>query len=256
MPRKLHYDISLRPIHYACVSGGKDSLYMLGVILNNLNKYPLEMVVNFDIDIEWTWSKQSVNYIEQMCTKANINFWRIKPRKTWDQMYEKYRMPTRLCRWCNSMYKLDAEKQLIEWIRSQNCRPIAYIGFCADEKRRFKYQLGNWEKGIFCYPLAEEGILESTVLEWARTVPLFNNWYKYFDRQGCMMCPMLTRKEVAYMYKYEREHFEKYFKCIEEWETEFNKPYYGTMYGKDVKRVVIDKWVKILTEEEKEKADK
>ena len=30
----MKYDLKLRPIHYACVSGGKDSLYMLGLILS------------------------------------------------------------------------------------------------------------------------------------------------------------------------------------------------------------------------------
>lgn len=46
------YDLKLRPIHYASVSGGKDSLYMLGLILENQDKYPLDVVVNFDLEID------------------------------------------------------------------------------------------------------------------------------------------------------------------------------------------------------------
>ena len=34
--------IALRPTYWASVSGGKDSLYMLKVILSNLEKYPLD----------------------------------------------------------------------------------------------------------------------------------------------------------------------------------------------------------------------
>lgn len=49
----MKYDLKLRPIHYASVSGGKDSFYMLNLILNNLDKYPLDMVVNFDLEIDW-----------------------------------------------------------------------------------------------------------------------------------------------------------------------------------------------------------
>lgn len=147
------------------------------------------------------------------------------------------------------MYKLDAEKQMIKWIESMNCRPIAYIGFCADEKRRFKYQLGEWKKGSICYPLAEEGINENEILEWAKTVPLFNNWYKYFKRQGCMLCPMLTRKEIAYMCKYEHDSFERYFSYIGEYEKNFNT----TLWGKpcnEIKKKIETKWVDILEMEE------
>lgn len=243
------YDLSLRPIHYACVSGGKDSLYMLGVILKNLDKYPLEFVINYDLEIDWGWVKNSVNKIESMCTKSGINFWRITPRKTWNELYEKYSMPTRRVRWCNLYYKLDCEKQMIEWIKSQNCRPVAYIGFCADETRRFKYELGNWEKGTCCYPLAEEGITEDKILEWAKHQSIFSDWYKYFKRQGCMMCPMLTRKELAYMYKYERESFEKYFTYVKEYENKFNT-YFWNKPCEEIRIVIEKKWVPILEGEE------
>ena len=33
--------IALKPTYWASVSGGKDSLYMLNLILNNLDKYHL-----------------------------------------------------------------------------------------------------------------------------------------------------------------------------------------------------------------------
>lgn len=37
-------DIILQPTYWASVSGGKDSLYMLNLILNNPQKYPLHGV--------------------------------------------------------------------------------------------------------------------------------------------------------------------------------------------------------------------
>ena len=45
--------IILRPIHYASVSGGKDSLYMLLIILKNPQKYPLDLVVHFELETNW-----------------------------------------------------------------------------------------------------------------------------------------------------------------------------------------------------------
>ena len=41
--------IALRPSYWASVSGGKDSLYMLNYILHNLDRYPLNGVVHFEL---------------------------------------------------------------------------------------------------------------------------------------------------------------------------------------------------------------
>ena len=83
-------DLTLRPIHYASVSGGKDSLYMLGLILQMPDKYPLDMVVNFELEIEWRVAKNVVEDMERRCRRAGIKFIRIKPRIRWDELYEKY----------------------------------------------------------------------------------------------------------------------------------------------------------------------
>ena len=40
---------AIRPIHYASVSGGKDSLFMMKIILENPQKYPLDIVVHFEL---------------------------------------------------------------------------------------------------------------------------------------------------------------------------------------------------------------
>lgn len=224
---------------------------MLNLILNNLDKYPLDCVVHYQLEIDWKWTENVIDYMESKCNQAGIKFIRIKPRKTWQELYKKYDFPTRRARWCNSDYKLDAEKQMIKWIESQNCRPIAYIGFCADEQRRFKYELGNWKREAVCYPLAEEGIEENTILEWARTVPLFQDYYKYFNRQGCKMCPMLSRKELAYMCKYEHDDFEKYFNYVKAYEKRFNTFFWDKPY-EEIKRTIEVKWCSILTMEEQQ----
>lgn len=246
-------EMSLRPIHYASVSGGKDSLYMLNLILNNPQKYPLDMVVHFELEIDWDWTKKVIDFMEERCTAAGLKFIRIKPTHTWQELYDKYGMPVRAMRWCNSQYKMDAKNQLNKWIKSQNCRPVAYIGLCADEKKRFKYEIGDWENQDVCYPLAEEGIVEDTILEWAQTKAIFQGWYRHFRRQGCMLCPMITRKELAYMYKYEPEQFEFFFKCADEWEKKWMKPGSDGFFHmplEKVKKTVITKWLPILEAEE------
>ena len=245
-------DLILRPIHYASVSGGKDSFYMLNIILNNLEKYPLDMVVHFELEIDWNWSKQVVELIQARCESAGIPFLRIKPRQSWEYYYKKYGFPNAKARWCNSEYKLDCKKQLETWIREQNCRPVAYIGFCADETSRFKYEIGKWEEQDCCYPLAEEGITEDTILEWAKTVPLFDNYYKYFRRQGCKLCPFLSMKEMAYLYIKDSDTFDYMFECIKQTEErilkEKNKKWLFRNVGADIIRErITSKWYNYLT---------
>lgn len=249
-PKK--YDMTLRPIHYASVSGGKDSLYMLGLIMQNPIKYPLDMVVHFELEIDWAWTQNVVDEMEKMCNAAGIPFKRIRPRKTWDELYEKYGFPTKIARWCNSKYKLDADWQVKQWISQQNCRPIAYIGLCADETKRFKYDIGsNWhEEQIICYPLAEEGIDESVILDWAKDNPIFNGWYKHFRRQGCMMCPMCSRKELAYMYLKEPASYRKYMTYVRKWEDDNNKNYWGSQSADDMEHVIATKYLPQIISEE------
>ena len=46
-------DVVLRPSDWASVSGGKDSLYMLMLILSRPDKYPLDGVVHFELEIDY-----------------------------------------------------------------------------------------------------------------------------------------------------------------------------------------------------------
>ncbi len=268
------YDVCLRPIHYMSVSGGDDSFYCLNIVLNNPDKYPLDMVVHFDLDIDWEWSKRVIDFMEERCVEAGIKFVRIKPRKTWEELYDKYGFPNAHARWCNSDYKLDCKKQLNEWIASQNCRPVAYIGLCADETARFQYTIGNIEEGQdVIYPLAEEGICESFVNEWARTQPIFEvevpdtwlalkhglagrklNYYRYFDRQGCMLCPFLSMKEMAFLALTAPDKFKYLFDCIKNTEKrileEKGKEWLFKSVGADViEDRVLNKWVDNLRSE-------
>lgn len=243
------FDLSLTPVHYASVSGGKDSFYMLGLILNNLDKYPLDMVVHFELEIDWDWSKRVIDMMEKRCCEAGIKFLRIRPRKTWNELYEQFGFPNAHARWCNSNYKLDCKKQLDDWVLSLGCRPVAYIGLCADEKKRFKYDIGNWENQDVCYPLAEEGIEEWQILDWARNQPIFEGYYKNFNRQGCKLCPFLSMKEMAYLLKKEPETFDYMFKCIKE--TEKNYDWKFRNEGADViEKRIRGKWTNILKMDE------
>lgn len=258
-------DIILRPSYWANVSGGKDSLYMLKLILANPDRYPLDGVVHYELDIDFPFIKDVVDYMEVECKKYGVQFVRIKPRKTWEEWYytisnktgDIYGFPTRMTRWCNSRYKMDAEKQLHDWMKSLGCYVVHYIGYCLDEGKRYSKR---GEKVREVYPLVENGIVEDTIWEWAKTVPQYNNYYKTNRRCGCMYCPLASYIYYAYLYKYYPDNFAYMIERMRETETlrekQYGRPYSVTSsnpkYNADyLERIVKEKWLKILEEREK-----
>ena len=197
--------IALRPSYWASVSGGKDSLYMLKLILSNLTKYPLDGVVHFELEIDYPFIKTVIDYMQAECEKYGIRFVRLKPTKTWGELYNRYGFPTRKARWCNDKYKLTAVKQLEEFLKGQGFYLVSYIGYCADEEKRFARRV-NLQK-VERYPLVEEGIHETSIWNWARKQPIFNHYYETQKRCGCMYCPMSSMMNYAYLYKYYPENF-------------------------------------------------
>lgn len=159
--------IALRPSYWASVSGGKDSLYMLNYILHNLDRYPLDGVVHFELEIDYPFIHNVIDYMETECKRAGIQFVRIKPRKTWEELYDKCGFPTRKVRWCNGHYKLDAKRQLSEWLNEVGFYVVHYIGYCADEERRFNKRLSA--KKLEIYPLVENGLCSQS--EIAQSAP-------------------------------------------------------------------------------------
>lgn len=182
---------------------------------------------------------------------------RIKPRKPWSELYEKYGFPTRNARWCNSSYKLNAKRQLDEWMNSIGFYVICYIGYCADEESRFNKRVNNQK--VERYPLVENGIIEDEIWEWAKTQPIFNNYYKVNKRCGCMYCPFSSRINQAYLYKYYPEHFQYMIDKMRETEMirekELGRPFSvissNPKYNADyLENIIKTKWLKKLNEME------
>lgn len=259
-------DLALRPSYWANVSGGKDSLYMLNLILHNLDRYPLDGVVHFELEIDYPFIHDVIDYMESECKRFGIPFVKIKPQKSWDEIYHtvssngKIRgFPTRTSRWCNSEYKMDAKRQLDKWIRSLGAYTVCYIGYCADEEKRFLKRTNQARREI--YPLVENGIVEAEILEWAKTQPLFNEFYKTNKRCGCMYCPMASYITFAYLLKYYPENFDFMIERMRETEklreVELGKPFSvissNSKYNADyLDHIIKTKWLKILNEKELE----
>lgn len=207
-------EVALRPSYWASVSGGKDSLFMLKLILEHLDEYPLDGVVHFELEIDFPFIKNVIDYMKKECEKHKIPFVCIKPRVSFYDYYEKWGFPSRKSRWCNSQYKLDAIKQLEEFMKTRGCYVVSYIGFCADETRRFKYNVGDRFNVKAIYPIAEYGIEEKYILEWAKNVPIFNDYYKYNRRCGCMFCPLQDMNATAYLMKYYPDKYTEFYELV------------------------------------------
>lgn len=201
--------IELIPSYWASVSGGKDSLFMLKLILSHPEKYPIDGVVHFELDIDFPFIHDVVDFMESECKKYSIPFLRIKPLKTWEECYYTktesgsiWGFPTRKARWCNSMYKLSCKTQLEAYMREYGRSVTFYIGYCYDETKR--YMKRNKSE---IYPLVDFCYNESYILEWAKTVPLFNSYYISNKRCGCMYCPMASYITFAYLLKHYPENY-------------------------------------------------
>ena len=249
--------IALRPSYWASVSGGKDSLYMLNLILHNLDRYPLDGVVHYELEIDYPFIHDVIDYMESECKRFGIRFVRIKPRKSWEDLYNQYGFPTRKSRWCNNKYKLDAKNQLNEWMRSLGFYTVNYIGYCADEEKRF-LKRSNLAKRE-AYPLVENGIIEKDILEWAKTQPIFHEFYKTNKRCGCMYCPMSSYINYAYLLKYYPENFDfmiTKMRETEKWqEAKLGRPFSvissNPKYNADyLEQIIKNKWLPKLNEME------
>lgn len=199
-------DIVLTPEYWASVSGGKDSLMMMKVIFDNPHLYKLDGVIHFELENDYPFVSDVTNIIKNECLRRGVKFVSIKPRKSWDELYNKYGYPTSNARWCNGKYKMDAMKQLKEYLKSNNKYPITYIGYCYDEVKRYVNRKNKNE----IYPLVDFKIYEYDVLRWARKQDCFNDFYKIVNRQGCMMCPLSSYIELAYCYVKYRKVYNHY----------------------------------------------
>ncbi|MBQ4541292.1 MAG: phosphoadenosine phosphosulfate reductase family protein [Clostridia bacterium] len=210
--------LSLIPIWIASVSGGKDSLMMLKIILENLDKFPLHGVVHFELEIDMPFIKDVIDYMETECKKYNIPFYRVKPTVTWEELYNKYHFPSRVARWCNDKYKLSAKKEFVKYCKNLGYNVNFYIGYCLNEEKRYVNRPFNER-----YPLVEEGIYEDYILEWAKNVPLFKDYYKYNRRCGCYLCPMISNINLAWLLKYYPDKYSYFLNKVDDSEKYFTK---------------------------------
>ena len=181
----------------ASVSGGKDSTAML--ILLYEQGVSLDYIVFMNTGIEFP---QTVRFVrEKLSPWCKEHFGKevtfIYPKRPFGYYFKKYGVPYYpRGRWCCRVLKKDT---FYYWVMSSvEDKDIAlYVGYSADEKRRFEKALKEtnkyWSKRrkniTLVAPLIDLGITESKALEICKKHDLLNPLYKHFNRTGCWLCP-------------------------------------------------------------------
>lgn len=201
-------EIQLEKMHVAMLSGGKDSLYMFAHIMANIDRYPLDAVIHIKMPFDYPWIDNVMAYVKEKCEILGIKYYEFTPRKTFEEEYNKYCYPSRIARWCNRSFKMDTLRDIDKAFPKN--KVIRYVGLCANETSRVK------DKDNEIYPLYEMGVFEETIWKWAKNQPLFNDYYKYNRRQGCMYCPMQDMNNSKYNSIYYPDIYNWYMGLAEE----------------------------------------
>lgn len=124
------------------------------------------------------------------------------------------------------------------------------------KKKRYHHR---GEKVKEVYPLVENGINEDEIWEWAKELPIYNNYYKTSKRCGCMYCPMARYISFAYLLKYYPDNFNYMISKMRETER-IREEFYGRpfsvisgnpKYNADyLDNIIRTKWLRILNEKE------
>ena len=101
--------------------------------------------------------------------------------------------------------------------------------------------------------------MESSILEWAKTQPIFNHFYETNKRCGCMYCPISSYLNYAYLYKYYPDNFHHMIEKMRETEAmrekEIGRPFSvissNPKYNADyLDNIIKTKWIKKLNDME------
>jgi len=196
--------------HVLSLSGGKDST----AILLKFLEYDvwLNEVIYIDTGKEMPEMIEHINKLEDLVLKNDINFTRLKPKKSFDYWlaeHEKtrgknkgkkgYGWPDFQNRWCTSQLKINTLKKYYKEVIEKNYESVEYIGYAFDEIKR---SLKNNDDRLKEYPLINFEMTEKNALQYCYDKGFrWGGLYDKFDRVSCYCCPLSSLKELKYIYK-------------------------------------------------------
>ena len=203
-------------------SGGKDSQVVLDLVSRVLA--PDQYVTVFsDTTMELPYTYETVRNTKALYNERypSLKFYTAKPKEHSLHYWRKFGPPSRLHRWCCSVYKTAPFAQLIRGLDvfNGNKKILVFEGVRANEsnqRRKYKREAKN-VKHINI-------INQRTILEWNTSEVylylflrkiLLNKGYRLgYQRVGCTVCPFSSEWSEYLTNKLYPNHFDDYFSQI------------------------------------------
>ena len=224
-------DFLVNKWYIASVSFGKDSLAMLLLVLENLERYPLNEVVFFDWGMEFQAIYRNRDKIIPILKSKNIKFTELTPPQSfyWNfakkEVHKKDGTLQHGYSWCGGLARwgTDRKKKIInKYYKSLDKQIVEYIGIASDETPRIEKARGRGQ----LLPLVDFEMTEKDALSYCRMKGF--DWlegeidlYDIMDRVSCWCCRNNNLKELRNMYHY----LPKYWNKLKEMQCQTPFPY-------------------------------
>ncbi len=197
-------------VFYVAFSGGKDSLVILDLIQRTLPHNAFKVLFG-DTGMEFSDTYKLIDQVEQWCQDHHIEFVRSKSKLDPVKSWELFGPPAHTIRWCCSVHKTTPQVlKLREMTANPQFRGFAFTGVRAEESEsRSEYEevnLGEKIRGQYsCHPILKWNSVEVFLYMWKEKL-IFNEAYKKGNnRVGCLVCPMVSMKNMHFRYREYRE---------------------------------------------------
>ena len=192
------------------LSGGKDSTTMLLMMIEK--KIPVDHIVFFDTGWDFPGMSEHIDKLEKYIDREII---RLKPNKSFEELFDKYGFPSLKGRWCTT-YKRDTLSKF-----SNQYKPnTQWIGFSSDESKRIKKTIG------YNYPLVDWKVTEEDALKYCYDKGFdWGGLYEKYNRVSCWNCPLQSLKDLKALWLHFPEYWKRLLKMQEQSKWQFRKDY-------------------------------
>ncbi len=177
---------------YVSFSGGKDSTVTSDLVMRALSN-PQILHVYGDTTLEFPETKEYVSRFKKAHPKTPV-LTSINKDKDFEELCEQLGPPSRVMRWCCTIFKTGAIQRKITTLFKGRTRVLTFIGFRRSESAsRSKYDRESDSPKIAIQKTASAIIdwLDFDIWLYILTTGIdFNNAYRFgYTRVGCWCCP-------------------------------------------------------------------
>ena len=198
--------------HIIRFSGGKDSTAMLFKMIEK--KMPIDYIIFTDTGAEFPETYRHIQEVNRRIAKYGLKIIKIPMDYTLEEfmtIYKRkygvakghpYTFPTPKLRWCTE-YKAKSARKFQRELEKQGYLVKVYIGYSADEQKRFEViKTRETKQRKFIALLIDWGMTEKDSLEYCYSLGFdWDGLYKHIDRVSCFLCPLTNKKGVEYLCK-------------------------------------------------------